>query len=113
MKMLSTAVALMFSVSVGIAAPVPANAGTGNSASVSVKFVDLDVSRPEGAVRLYDRIKSAAVSVCGRFYSDAIGRQANFYGCVDDAIARAVAKVDSPALYAVHNAKTVVQIPQG
>ena len=113
MKMLTTATALLFSVSLGTAASVPANAGTGNIASLTVKFVDLDVSRPEGAVRLYDRIRSAAVSVCGRFDLGAITRQADFYACVDDAIARAVAQVDSPALNAVHSMKTGAQIPQG
>jgi UrcA family protein len=113
MKMLSTAVALLFSVSLGSTACLPANAGTGNSASLIVKFVDLDVSRPEGAKQLYKRIRSAAVSVCGRLDSDAISRQADFFACVEDTVARTVAKIDSPALYVVHGAKTGSQIPQG
>jgi UrcA family protein len=111
MKMLNSAVVLLFSVSLGNIACLPANAG--NGASLSVKFVDLDVSRPEGAEQLYKRIRSAAVSVCGRLDSDAIGRQADFFACVDDAVARTVAKVDSPALYVVHGAKIRAQIPRG
>ena len=111
MKMLSIAVALLFTVSVGSLASVPANAGTGNIASLTVNFADLDVSRPEGAVRLYERIRSAAVSLCGRFDSGAIGKEATFYACVNDTVARAVAKIDNASLYAVHDAKTGAQIP--
>jgi len=111
MKMLTTATALLFSVSLGGAVSAPANADTGDIPSVAVKFADLDISRPEGAARLYGRIKTAATMVCSSFDRSGLAAQANFKTCVSDAIARAVAKVDSPSLYAVYGAKTGAPIP--
>ena len=111
MKMVITATAILFSFSLAGAASIQANADTGDVPSVTVKFADLDISRPEGAERLYGRIKTAAISVCSSFERGNLASQANFKACVSDAVARAVAKVDSPSLYAVYGAKTGARIP--
>ena len=111
MKRLTTATALLLSFTLGSAASVPANADTGTIPSVTVKFADLDISRPEGAAQLYGRIKTAAYSVCSSFEGRDLAAQANFKACINDALARAVATVDSPALYAVYRAKTGAPIP--
>jgi UrcA family protein len=71
---------------------------------VTVKFGDLDVSRPEGATRLYRRIRAAAKEVCSPDgYGLVAATQAD--SCVDKSIAEAVAKVNQPMLSAVLNAK--------
>lgn len=75
--------------------------------SVTVKYGDLNLSTDEGAAKLYRRITRAARSVCGlddiqpeeRTYS-------NWKPCYEQAIATAVARVNSPLLTAVHTRKT-------
>jgi UrcA family protein len=58
-----------------------------------VRFADLDLTRPAGAQDLYDRIQYAAREVCETYYR--LGRDR---GCIDQAIARAVAEVGAPLL---------------
>lgn len=74
--------------------------------SVKVRFGDLDISKIEGATRLYSRIKRAARTVCGM---DNIQPEEQFYShwkpCYEQAIATAVASVNSPMLTAVHSGK--------
>lgn len=89
----------------------PAHADSFDVPQVTVKFADLDISRPAGAARLYGRIKTAATMVCSSFDRSGLAAQVNFKACVSDAIARAVAKVDSPSLYAVYSAKTGKGVP--
>jgi hypothetical protein len=57
---------------------------------------------------LYARIQLAAQSVCSFyvFKSDAAEN-----GCINDAIASAVSKVNQPALFAVYNAKNKTPLP--
>jgi UrcA family protein len=61
-----------------------------------VKFADLDLNRSTGVATLYSRINSAAREVCEPldFWSQRMQR----FDCQQDAIARAVAEVKSPAL---------------
>ena len=66
-----------------------------------VRFAELDLSRPAGAQELYRRIRRAAHAVCRT--DEPIGYDR---GCVDHAIARAVAEVGSPLLTAQHEALT-------
>jgi UrcA family protein len=111
MKMLAAATALLFNVSLGSALSVPASADTGDIPSVTVKFADLDISRPAGATKLYGRIQGAAKLVCSAYDRSDFAAQANFKACVSDAIGRAVAKVESPALNMVYRAKTGAIVP--
>jgi UrcA family protein len=78
------------------------------STSQTVKFADLNISNPLGAAALYARIQLAAQSVCSFyvFKSDAAEN-----GCINDAIASAVSKVNQPALFAVYNAKNKTPLP--
>jgi UrcA family protein len=71
--------------------------------SITVRYTDLNLERPHDVARLYDRIRGAAQSVCGvpePEFADWVNpaRQR----CIGDAIARAVARVDRPALSAYH-----------
>ena len=111
MKMLATATALLFNVSLGSALSVPASADTGDIPSVTVKFADLDISRPVDATKLYGRIQGAANRVCSAHDRSNFAAQANFKACVRDAIGRAVAKVQSPALTMVYRARTGAIVP--
>jgi UrcA family protein len=64
-----------------------------------VRFADLDISKPEGAAMLYNRLRQAAALVCRPLDSRPLGMAATQYGvCVDHAIASAVASVGSPML---------------
>jgi UrcA family protein len=81
-----------------------------------VRFADLDLTRSAGAAILYSRIHSAAREVC----EPAIVRfpQKWMVGtrrCVDEAIARAVADVNAPALTSYYLAKmkpTTIKVAQ-
>jgi UrcA family protein len=73
---------------------------------VIVKFGDLNISTPQGAIALYERIRSAAGNVCGPTYgSDNVAEQLN-KACVEKVIADAVVRVNRPSLSAVYEAKS-------
>jgi UrcA family protein len=74
-----------------------------------VKYADLDLSTPQGAASLYNRIRFASEAVCSEARDlAAISRSQK---CVKQAIAGAVAKVNQPALSAVYAAKYGVLQP--
>lgn len=80
-----------------LAAAKPANADDGVPRAV-VRYGDLNLNTEEGAVRLYWRIAKAAEQVCP--YSDGRNLSARVISerCIKEAIARAVAEVNSPQL---------------
>jgi UrcA family protein len=70
-----------------------------------VRFSDLNLNTPEGVAVLYRRINSAAYEVCGnpdRYDLSELKQQI----CVKDAVSRAIAKVNSPMLTSLYEAKT-------
>jgi len=67
-----------------------------------VRYADLDVSTAQGAAALYSRIRSAAEGVCSSLDRDDLAAMLRWRGCVKQAIAGAVAKIDRPALTAVY-----------
>ena len=73
---------------------------------VRVKYTSDDVTRPDAASRLYRRIQIAAKQVC-----DApdllreLRKMSDYQRCFDRAVDLAVAKVDAPALTAIHQSK--------
>ena len=78
------------------------------SASVTVKYADLDIASPSGALVLYERIRAAAQSACSYFWFTTDADEAR---CVQNTIAKAVAKVNQPALSAVFVAKYKTSAP--
>jgi UrcA family protein len=76
-----------------------------NVPTVVVHFADLDLSRSEGAIVLYRRLKGAAATVCAPLDDREIARHVSFEACVQSAISAAVAKVDKPALTAYLESK--------
>jgi UrcA family protein len=79
-----------------------------SSASVTVKYADLNIASPPGARVLYERIRAAAQNACNYFWFETDADEAR---CVQNTIAKAVAKVNQPALTAVYNAKFKISAP--
>jgi UrcA family protein len=66
-----------------------------------VKYADLDLNRSEGAAVLYQRLLTAARTVCYPISSDRkleFKTQARYEACIAKAVDEAVAKVNRPAL---------------
>jgi UrcA family protein len=80
-------------------------AGDSEVPQVVVKFGDLNLSNPEGAAELYNRIAAAGKEVCRSFDSRDLATRARLNACVRKAIAEAVTMVDRPELSAIDNAK--------
>jgi UrcA family protein len=71
-----------------------------------VSFRDLNMNSPEGVAVLYGRIKRAANEVCGNWNNYDLSRLHTLQTCIDGAVSRAVAQVNSPMLTNLYNAKT-------
>jgi len=63
-----------------------------------VRYGDLDLNQQSGVATLYSRISSAAREVCAPMEEISIKLLRAKYDCRQDAVARAVADVNSPAL---------------
>lgn len=72
-----------------------------SAASRTVKFADLNISNPSGAHVLYMRIRAAAQVICSDYF---FATDTDKAGCVRDATAAAVMKINRPALFAIYNA---------
>lgn len=88
-------------------APAIASASYGDSANsvVSstkvVRFHDLDLNQADDVATLYARIRRAAAEVCTASAASAMQRD-----CYQEAIATAVAHVNSPSLSAYHQRRS-------
>jgi len=78
-----------------------------------VKFGDLNLSNPQGAATLYNRIVFAAHEVCKSFDADIrdLVSHAQLTACVHMAIADAVTKVGQAELIAVYNTRNRQPLP--
>jgi UrcA family protein len=75
--------------------------------SVKVSYADLDISGAAGARTLYARIEAAAREACGPEPAVLDLRDAAAYGaCYEQAVAKAVNRVGSDQLHALHSART-------
>lgn len=63
-----------------------------------VRYADLNLDSRAGVDQLYQRIVTAAHSVCGTDQAFSLTAQVESRQCSKQAIARAVATIDSPAL---------------
>jgi UrcA family protein len=79
-----------------------------SSPGITVKYADLNVASPSGAVVLYERIRTAAKSACAYFWFETDADEAR---CVQNTVAKAVTKVNQPALSAVYSAKYEMSAP--
>ena len=71
-----------------------------------VRFKDLNLNSTEGAAVLYGRIKSAANEVCGNQDRFNLSRAHTIQICINEAVSRAVAQVNSPMLTSLYQVKT-------
>ncbi len=71
-----------------------------------VRFPDLDLSKAAGAAALYARLRHAARVVCDPMDSREMGIAAIYRACMDQAVANAVAGVNSPLLSQYHQLHT-------
>ncbi len=72
-----------------------------------VRFVDLDLSREAGVKVLYQRIKTAAESVCSPLGgARSLAMDLRWHDCRNAAIANAVAEIDHPLLTELHGLST-------
>jgi UrcA family protein len=107
-RLLGTVVALAGTLGLGLSAQA---ADTAPSAfpAVTVKYGDLNIDSKSGARMLYTPLGHAAEQACGGRPSLMVDmpRYRRFMACYDDALDRAVQKVDKPQLQALHAARRV------
>jgi len=72
---------------------------------VVVHFADLDLSHPEGAASLYQRLRVAAQTVCTTVSDRGADRASRDKACVSEAVATAVAQINRPILSAYYRSK--------
>lgn len=77
-----------------------------------VRFGDLDLTRPAGAQELYRRITHAARDVCETVSAGGSAPTIRNRLCIEQAIERGVAAVDSPLLTQDYEMKTHREILQ-
>jgi UrcA family protein len=76
----------------------------------SVSYRDLDLSRPADAAVLYDRIGHAAAEVCETYDGLKDSHPKLLRRCVDQAIAKTVARINDANLTARHYAGDRLQV---
>jgi UrcA family protein len=75
--------------------------------SVVVRYADLNLGAAEGARTLYARLSAAADAACGgEQYTVDLRSRLAYRACYDQALDKAVRKIDSQQLQALHAART-------
>jgi UrcA family protein len=75
----------------------------GAQLSVQIRYADRDLAGPDGAAKLYRRIRTAADLVCGpRVPPGTLWESPAYRQCFNAAVERGVAQVHQPALTALH-----------
>jgi UrcA family protein len=103
-RMLATMIALAATAGVASTAQAADAAKPGpRYDSVVVKYSDLDLNSTAGNKALFARLSAAAASACGNAPNARdLQRQAQFRACYDSALNRAIDKVGSRELQALH-----------
>jgi UrcA family protein len=79
---------------------------TNASYAYVVRFADVNLSKIDGAIALYARIRQAAGTVCRPLESRQLSLATLHRTCMDKAIADAVASVNRPLLSQYHQLRT-------
>jgi UrcA family protein len=87
-----------------------ASAKDDGGVSTVVKYYDLDPSRSSDAQRLYGRLKHASKLVCGGYDTRGLHMQKRLDACIDEALTKAVEKVNEPQLTALHAAEPRLRV---
>jgi UrcA family protein len=105
-RILGTAIALAGTFGLALSAHA-GDSAPGAFPAVTVKYGDLNIDSKSGAQILYARLGHAAERACGGKPSLMVDmpRYRRFTACYDEALDRAVQKVDKPQLQALHAAR--------
>jgi UrcA family protein len=87
-----------------------ASAKDDGGVSTVVRYYDLDPSRASDAQRLYGRLKYASKQVCVSYEGRGLQMQRLMDACVDEALTKAVEKVNEPQLTALHAAEPRIRV---
>lgn len=87
------------------AAGATAATPSGETLQTVVSYVDLNLERPEGISKLYQRVSDAAERVCAPLKSRELDLDSAWRKCVDGAVSRALVDINAPALTAVADAR--------
>lgn len=80
------------------------------SIRVDVSYADLNIQSAAGVKSLYGRLRSAAQTACASFDDGRHSpRNIHFQGCYKTALDSAVAKINEPALTAMHSTSRQVE----
>jgi UrcA family protein len=71
-----------------------------------VSYKELNLNSAEGVAVLYGRINRAANEVCGQWENFDLSQLHAVQTCINGAVSRAVAQVNSPMLTSLYNEKT-------
>jgi UrcA family protein len=71
-----------------------------------VHFADLDITKADGAVALYNRLQAAAEAVCGPRENRDLVQAAAFKKCVQSSLSSAIVRLDRAMLTAYYRAHT-------
>jgi UrcA family protein len=89
----------------GVASAPAQTAGLdGETVSVNVPYGDLNLASAAGAGEMLQRIRHAAIQVCGPAPSDRLSFQRQYDECVRETVNRAVVDFGSPAVAAANGA---------
>ena len=91
---------------VALTSPAMADQSNGEPRTKVVSYADLNVSSEPGAQILYGRLRMAATQVCATFRGASLREKPNWRECFNQALARAVGKIDEPELTAYHLSQT-------
>jgi len=89
-----------------LSALATANAASDETPTRLVHYGDLDLTRMDGVVSLYRRIRSAARDVCTPVVASDLSALAFARNCEEHAIAGAVADVNAPLLTSYYRGRT-------
>ena len=105
-KVLAVALLAAVGAVASAAEPMPSYSATVDRetgvSSVRVSYADLNLAHAAGVAAFYRRLQGAAVVVCGPAVTRDLERARWQRGCVEQAIAGAVAQVDNARLTARH-----------
>jgi UrcA family protein len=82
-----------------------ASAKENDSVSTVVRYYELDLSQSADAQRLYARLKQASKQVCFTHLTRSLSMKRMQDACADEALSRAVKRVNQPQLTALHAAE--------
>lgn len=81
-------------------------AAAGGLPDTRVQYRASDLASPAGVSAVYTKLTAAAEQTCAQLNGMELARQRVYHKCIDAVLADALRKVRSPALAALHEART-------